>query len=64
MRNVFPDLSVNIAPVLPALNTHLPSGPTVTECSEWSWLTPWKPVSSTSRLSTAGSNRRFRSTSV
>ena len=36
MRNVFPDLSVNIAPVLPELNTHLPSGPTVTEWSEWS----------------------------
>ena len=26
MRNVFPDRSVNIAPMLPELNTHLPSG--------------------------------------
>ena len=64
MRNVFPDLSVNIPPMLPALKIHLPSGPTVTEWSEWSWLTPWKPVSRTSRLSTAGSKRRLRSTSV
>ena len=34
MRNVLPDLSVNIAPVFPALKIHFPSGPTVTECSE------------------------------
>ena len=34
MRKVFPDRSVNIAPMLPALKTHLPSGPTVTEWSE------------------------------
>jgi hypothetical protein len=36
MRKVLPDLSVNIPPVLPELKIHLPSGPTVTECSEWS----------------------------
>jgi len=64
MRNVRPERSVKYEPQLPWLKYHLPSGPIVTECSEWSWLRPSKPVSSTSRLSTAGSNFPSRLTSV
>ena len=55
MRKVLPPRSVKCAPALPWLKYQRPSGPNVTECSAWSWLRPSKPVSSTSRLSTAGS---------